>query len=185
MTSTLNPAGTSDVRARREAALNRLHGGAERGKRTRRNKPSRRAVQMKEPRVAEQLGPTPGVFYAIVVIVAVFVMLGLVMVLSATSANQVGGDDSPYSIFNRQLLWATFGLLGMLVAVKVPYQRLRSFVIVGTILVVINHGDRIVAGDWPHAMKIALTYFVPYCVTTWGAITGKRAQWRRSLRRTT
>lgn len=66
-----------------------------------------------------------------------------------------------------------------------PRKAALTALVVGTILVIINHGDRIVAGDWPHAMKIALTYFVPYCVTTWGAITGKRAQWRRSLRRTT
>jgi cell division protein FtsW len=91
-------------------------------------------VQLKEPRVAEQLGPTPGVFYAIMVIVAVFVMLGLVMVLSATSANQVGGDESPYSVFNRQLMWACLGFVAMVVAYKVPYQRWRSFVVVGTIL---------------------------------------------------
>jgi cell division protein FtsW len=135
MTSTMNPwSTTSDVRARREAALERLHGGTNRTGSIRRTKPSRRAVQVRQPRAIEQLGPTPAVFYAIMVIVAVFVMLGLVMVLSATSANQVGGDSSPYSIFNRQLMWAGFGLVGMLIAVKVPYQRWRAFVIPGTIL---------------------------------------------------
>jgi cell division protein FtsW len=135
MTSTMNPwSTTADVRARRAAALDRLHGGADRSTKARRVKPSRRAVQLKEPRVAEQLGPTPGVFYAIMVIVAVFVMLGLVMVLSATSANQVGGDESPYSVFNRQLMWACLGFVAMVVAYRVPYQRWRSFVVVGTIL---------------------------------------------------
>ena len=135
MTSTMNPwSTTSDVRARREAALDRLHGGADHSKQARRAKPSRRAVQVKEPRAVEQLGPTPGVFYAILVIVAVFVMLGLVMVLSATSANQVGRDNSPYSIFNRQLMWASLGLVAMIVAYKVPYQRWRSLVVVGAIL---------------------------------------------------
>lgn len=89
---------------------------------------------MKEPKVVEQLGPAPGTYYAITVIVAVFVMLGLVMVLSATSANQVGGERSPYSVFNRQVIWAALGFLGMLIALRVPYQRWRSFVIVGTIL---------------------------------------------------
>ena len=135
MTSTMNPlAPTSDVRARREAALDRLNGGASRSTRAKRTKPSRRAVQLKEPKIVEQLGPAPGVFYAIIVVVAVFVMLGLVMVLSATSANQVGGDDSPYSIFNRQLMWASLGLVAMFVAYKVPYQRWRSLVVIGSIL---------------------------------------------------
>jgi cell division protein FtsW len=134
-----------DVRARREAALERLHGGngrrpgseagvVDRLQGIRRAKPMRRAIQRPEPRAVEELGPTPGIYYAIVVIVAVFVMLGLVMVLSATSAHRVGGERSPYAIFNRQLLWAAFGLVGMLIAIKVPYQRWRPFVIPGLIL---------------------------------------------------
>ena len=40
-------------------------------------------------------------------------------------------------------------------------------------LTAINHGDLIVAGALPPIWKVALTYCVPYCVTTWGAITGK------------
>jgi hypothetical protein len=51
---------------------------------------------------------------------------------------------------------------------------------VGTILTTINHGDVILQGNWPPLVKVVLTYCVPYCVTTWGAITGKRAQWARS-----
>ncbi len=141
MTITMNtgrrPAGSSDVRARREAALARLNGGNSSGTgrhSVRRAKPSRRAVQQPQVRAIEQLGPPPGVYYVIAVIVAVFVMLGLVMVLSATSARNVGGDASPYSIFNRQLVWAGLGLVGLLVAVKVPYQRWRVLVIPGAVL---------------------------------------------------
>ncbi len=138
MTMAINPRGaTSDVRARRQAALDRLGGGASRdggSGSTRRTKPSRRAVQQPTVRPIEQLGPPPGVYYAIVVIVALFVMLGLVMVLSATSANQVGRDGSPYSIFNRQLMWAGLGLVGMLAAMKVPYHRWRVLVIPGAVL---------------------------------------------------
>ena len=137
MTITMNPlSGSSDVRARRQAALDRLSGGAKAGERgrPRRVKPSRRAVQVAQPRAIEQLGPTPGVYYVIVVVVAVFVMLGLVMVLSATSARNVGGDASPYSIFNRQLMWAGLGFVGMLVAMKVPYQRWRPLVVPGAVL---------------------------------------------------
>jgi cell division protein FtsW len=143
-----------DLQARREAALERLGGGArprrsdpdeESGLPTRvgrfgpprsvpRTKPSRRAVQRRQPKPIEQLGPAPVVYYVIVVIVAVFVMLGLVMVLSATSANKVGDDGSPYEIFNRQLLWAAIGLVGMVITMAVPYQRWRPFVIPGAIL---------------------------------------------------
>jgi cell division protein FtsW len=143
MTITINPsagrraAGSSDVRARREAALERLNGGNSGGsgrQSVRRSKPSRRAVQQPQAKAIEQLGPPPGVYYVIAVVVAVFVMLGLVMVLSATSARNVGGDVSPYSIFKRQLMWAGLGLVGMLVALKVPYQRWRVLVIPGAVL---------------------------------------------------
>ena len=127
----------SDIRARREAALDRLNGGRDgttRHGHPRRAKPLRRAVQRRNAVAKEQLGPAPGLYYVIIVIVAVFVMLGLVMVLSATSAKQVGGEGSPYAIFHRQLMWAGFGLVGMLVAMKVPYQRWRMLVIPAAVL---------------------------------------------------
>jgi hypothetical protein len=47
---------------------------------------------------------------------------------------------------------------------------------VGSILTAINHGDAILAGDLPPALKVLLTYCVPYCVTTWGALTGKLSE---------
>jgi hypothetical protein len=37
------------------------------------------------------------------------------------------------------------------------------------------------AGEFPTLWKVLLTYCVPYCVTTWGAITGKRAQWHKQI----
>lgn len=60
-----------------------------------------------------------------------------------------------------------------------PKKAFRTALVVGTILTVVNHGDVILAGGMPPPLKIALTYAVPYCVTTWGAIMGKRAQWQR------
>lgn len=138
----------AQVRARRDAALERLNGGRARTVKegfagraggwargsVARTKPSRRAVQRRAPKPLEQLGPAPAVYYAIIVIVAAFVMLGLVMVLSATSANEVGGTENPYAIFTRQLVWAGLGLVGMGIAVSIPYQRWRSLVIIGAIL---------------------------------------------------
>ncbi len=59
-----------------------------------------------------------------------------------------------------------------------PTKAVYTALIVGTILTAINHGDVILAESPPSAWKVVLTYLVPYCVTTWGAITGKRAQWR-------
>ena len=58
-----------------------------------------------------------------------------------------------------------------------PKKAIMTALVVGTILTTINHGDVILAGNSPDFLKIILTYCVPYCVTTWGAILGKRAQW--------
>ncbi len=60
-----------------------------------------------------------------------------------------------------------------------PAYALVMGLIVGTILTVINQGDVILAGEMPNPVKAGLTYMVPYCVATYGAITAKRAAWRR------
>ena len=60
-----------------------------------------------------------------------------------------------------------------------PRHALIMGVIVGTILTAINQGDFILAGQTPDLLKVGLTYLVPYCVATYGAVTAKRAAWRR------
>jgi hypothetical protein len=57
-----------------------------------------------------------------------------------------------------------------------PQKAFYTALAVGSILTLINHGDQIIAGNMPPLLKVALTYCVPYCVTTWGAVTGKRAR---------
>lgn len=50
----------------------------------------------------------------------------------------------------------------------------RSFVvaaIVGTILNLINQGDAMLAGMPLDVVKLLLTYLVPYCVSTYGAVS--------------
>jgi len=60
-----------------------------------------------------------------------------------------------------------------------PKKAFFTALVVGTLLIGINHGDLIVQGQMPPIIKVILTYCVPFCVTTWGAITGKRAQWKK------
>ncbi len=55
-------------------------------------------------------------------------------------------------------------------------RSLRVALLVGTILVVINHGDRLLSGtaapaDW---VKMGLTYVVPYGVSTWASVSAIR-----------
>jgi len=61
-----------------------------------------------------------------------------------------------------------------------PKKAILTALVVGTILTLINHGDALLRGDIPPLWKIFLTYFVPYCVTTWGAFSGKKAQIKRA-----
>ena len=57
-----------------------------------------------------------------------------------------------------------------------PKKALMTALVVGTILTSINHGDVILKGESINFFKILLTYCVPFCVTTWGAIHGKRVK---------
>ncbi len=41
-------------------------------------------------------------------------------------------------------------------------------------LTLINQGDRLIAGMAPGWIKMALTYLIPYCVSTHGAVTAMR-----------
>jgi hypothetical protein len=56
-----------------------------------------------------------------------------------------------------------------------PMQRrsLRTCLVMGTVLTAINQGTLIVVGSFPPALlwKIPLTYCVPFCVATWGALS--------------
>ena len=50
-------------------------------------------------------------------------------------------------------------------------------IVIGTVLTTINHVDVFLEGKSPNFLKIILNYCTPYCVTTWGAILGKKSQW--------
>lgn len=53
------------------------------------------------------------------------------------------------------------------------HRSLRIAAVVGSILVAINYGDRILAGTIGRIefIKIGLTYCVPYCVATYAAVS--------------
>ena len=128
MTSTLN------VQDRRQATLDRL--GAAPGKQH-----QRRAAGVKKPRAStkarkevETLGPPPAVWFGIIAVVAVFVLLGLVMVLSASAVTQANLGNSAYSVFLRQGMWAGLGVIGLIIAAKLPYSTWRKLVIPMSVL---------------------------------------------------
>lgn len=72
--------------------------------------------------------PPPASFYLIAVIAAVFTVLGLVMVLSATSVSQFHKGNSPWTVFERQFWWAGFGVFGAVFAMRTPLHLVRRVV---------------------------------------------------------
>ena len=59
---------------------------------------------------------------------------------------------------------------------RVLVRSLLTALVVGTILVAINQGNDIVAGEIRDSLiwKVPLTYCVPFCVATWGALVNSR-----------
>jgi len=53
----------------------------------------------------------------------------------------------------------------------VPRRSLIVALIVGTILNLINQGDALLSGAHLDFAKIILTFAVPYCVATYGAVS--------------
>lgn len=127
------------VADRRRAALDRIH--AETPSRRRpadpprarhRTQPGERRRARVEPRQRaerEVLGAPPGTFYAIAGVVGVLVMLGLVMVLSASAVTEANLGHSPYRVFAKQAMWAGFGLVGLIIMVRIPYRTWRRVVV--------------------------------------------------------
>jgi hypothetical protein len=55
-------------------------------------------------------------------------------------------------------------------------RSLAVAVVIGTLLIAINQGNVIARGNFPLLLilKVPLTYAVPYCVATFGAIMNAR-----------
>ena len=66
---------------------------------------------------------------------------------------------------------------------QVVARALKAALVVGTALTLINQGDRLIAGMAPNWIKMVLTYLIPYCVSTHGAVAAMRDRSRRKRKR--
>lgn len=82
-------------------------------------------------RPARAVTPPPTAFYLIALIVTVFVMLGLVMVLSASSIEEFHRGNSPWRLFIRQGIWAVFGGVALWCCARVQLDRWRRWIPIG------------------------------------------------------
>ena len=60
----------------------------------------------------------------------------------------------------------------------VVVRAVKVALVVGTLLIAINHGDALLAGeiDGARGLKMLLTLFVPYAVSTYSSVGALRAQ---------
>jgi cell division protein FtsW len=65
-------------------------------------------------------------FYILAAVLTIFVLLGLVMVMSASSISEVNRGRSPWRIFQRQAMWAGLGLAGLWATMRVPLSVVRA-----------------------------------------------------------
>jgi cell division protein FtsW len=72
------------------------------------------------------IGRRSGPFILLLVSVTFLSLLGLLMVLSASSISLLDEGQSAWRIFYRQLMWLSIGTVGMLVMLRVDYHRLRA-----------------------------------------------------------
>lgn len=59
---------------------------------------------------------------------------------------------------------------------SVVVRALRIAAVVGVVLALINHGDKLVTGQVtaPTAFKMGLTFLIPYCVSTFSSVIAIR-----------
>jgi hypothetical protein len=55
-------------------------------------------------------------------------------------------------------------------------RSLLTALVVGTILTLLNQGDKVLTGSWTSGLywKVPLTYCVPFRVATWGGLSNSR-----------
>ena len=68
---------------------------------------------------------TPASFFLLLAVVVALVVVGLVMVLSASSVQALRLYGSSWYVFKRQLIWVALGGGAMAVAMRVDYRRWR------------------------------------------------------------
>ncbi len=65
-------------------------------------------------------------FHLMISVATLLTILGLIMVLSASGVHSYDEDGSPWSIFIRQVMWATLGLFACWIALRLPVRFLRA-----------------------------------------------------------
>jgi cell division protein FtsW len=103
----------------------------------------------------------------ITVTVAALVVLGIIMILSASSVASFATYGSSFMFFKRQLLWALLGVAAFFIFARLDYRRLRGVgyvlfvIVVGLLLAVLIPGVGISAGGSARWLGLGPLSFQP------------------------
>jgi cell division protein FtsW len=125
-------------------------------------------------------GRRSNAFLVLLGIVSVLVLLGLVMVLSASTVTDLQDHGTAWYSFRRQAVWATAGLIAMVAAMRVDYWKWRRLatplliVSIGMLVLVLVPGIGLTRGGatrWlgAGAFVIQPAEVVKLAVVLWGA----------------
>ena len=89
-------------------------------------------------------------YWLLLAVVCALLIIGLVMVLSASSVAALAKQGDSYAYFKRQLLWVVGGVVVMLVASRVDYRRWRRL---GTPLLVVTTAGLVYVLAHPSAVS--------------------------------
>jgi cell division protein FtsW len=66
-------------------------------------------------------------FHLVLAVFGLLTAIGLVMVLSASAAGEVGQDKSAYSVFQKQLIFVALGAVAFWIVLRLPLRKFREF----------------------------------------------------------
>jgi len=137
----------STVAAPRPGARRKLGTRTRPGPRTATTKKSARPGARSKPRTATRATTqSSSAALLLATTVAVLNLVGVIMVLSASSVASLTDYGSPWYFFLRQLLWSVVGVVAFVVAIRFDYHKLRRFVrpmlILSAVLLVVVIQDR-------------------------------------------
>jgi cell division protein FtsW len=117
---------------------------------------------------AHSMGLRPGHPSVLIgVTVAALVVLGLIMILSASSVTAFATYGSSFMFFKRQLVWAVLGIVAFIFFARLDYRRLRGLgyilfvIVVGLLLAVLIPGVGINVGGSSRWLSLGPVSFQP------------------------
>ena len=86
------------------------------------------ASAVRRARTKTRTGPAPAHYLLLIATIAVLNVVGVVMVLSASSVFSLTSYGSAWYFFQRQIIWTVLGLVGFGVAVSIDYRQWQRWV---------------------------------------------------------